>query len=180
MQPKHAPPPDALRPRFPPCYRMALALSAFHAAVEAAARRQEQGQLAVSWYGESLQARALGGWCAAVKQRRQFEGQLAAVARSMQLSATQEAFGGWRAAAALCAAEGQMVASTRRRLARLCLAARFAAGRGAAAAQQQQRARMQAAIASIAGSRMSRALGAWRRQAAERGAEKRAVAAVQR
>lgn len=166
-------------PGSPGC-RVALALAALQAHAAEAAARRERGQLAVSWYAEALQARALAAMGEAVARRRRFEQQLVAVARSVQLGQAREAFAGWRAAAALSTSKGQLVAAARRRFARMSLASRFSAWRAAVERRRAGQARLQRHSRHRAARALQAAFGAWQQQAEQSVAERQLVAAAQR
>lgn len=94
--------------------RMAAALAAFRASAEEAAVCRSRERQAASWYAGRLQARAFAALAGAVAARREFERRLAGVAGAVQQGQLQEAFGGWRTAAALSTAETQLVAAAQR------------------------------------------------------------------
>lgn len=123
--------------------RVAAAFAALRDNAAGAAVRREQHRLSAEWASRQLQGRVLATLAEAVARRRQFELQLSEVARAAQQDDVREAFGSWRASAALTTAERQLVAAARRRFARQCLQNRFAAWRAATREAAVQRARLE-------------------------------------
>jgi hypothetical protein len=149
-----------------PC-RVALALAAFRANAEQAVHQREQARLAVSWYADSLQARAFAALGEAVARRRQLEQQLAAVGHAVQQGQVRQAFSCWHSAAALSTSEGQLVAAAQRRFARMRLHHTFAAWRGVTEQRQVQEARLQRHLRQRAARVLSAAFGGWQQHIAE-------------
>lgn len=123
--------------------RLALTLVALQANASAAAQRRKQAKVAVDWYAESLQARALAGLAQAVSRRRSFEQRLKSVAQSVQLEAVRQAVASWRAAAAVGTCERQLVVCTQRRFNRSRLQRRFLAWQAALEQRHQQEGQLQ-------------------------------------